>query len=64
MKANFKISVNKNLEGKDIVPPIEIDHDIDDKEFEDFLIKNGAAGSFMVFRNGKEKDSELGIDEL
>ena len=64
MKANFKISVNENLEEKDIVPPTKIDHEIDDKEFEDFLIKNGVAGSFMVFRDGKEKISELGIDEL
>lgn len=64
MKANFKISTNENTEDQNIVPPTKIDHDIDDKEFEDFLIKNGVAGSFMVFRDGKEKVSEMGIDEL
>ena len=64
MKANFKISTNENTEGQNIVPPTKIDHEIDDKEFEDFLVKNGVAGSFMVFRDGKEKISEMGIDEL
>jgi len=33
------------------------------EEFEDFIVKSGAAGSFMVFRSNK-KDDELGIDEL
>lgn len=64
MKANFKISSNNNNHEKNIVSPTNIDHEIDDKEFEDFLIKNGVAGSFMVFRDGKEKVSEMGIDEL
>ncbi len=64
LKANFKISKNENQEGKDIVQPTKLDHEIDDKEFEEFMVKNGAAGSFMVFRDAKEKISELGIDEL
>jgi len=33
------------------------------EEFEEFVIKSGAAGSFMIFRSSK-KDDELGIDEL
>jgi len=33
------------------------------KEFEEFIIKSGARGSFMVYRTDK-KDQELGIDEL
>jgi len=33
------------------------------EEFEEFVTKSGAAGSFMIFRSSK-KDDELGIDEL
>ena len=39
------------------------DTNLSDKEFEDFMIKSGAKGSFMVYRS-KKKDEELGIDEL
>tara|TARA_B110001454_G_C12710054_1_gene430337 strand:- start:2270 stop:2464 length:195 start_codon:yes stop_codon:yes gene_type:complete len=33
------------------------------EEFEDFIIKSGAKGSFMIYRT-ENKDEELGIDEL
>ena len=33
------------------------------EEFEEFIIKSGAKGSFMVYRS-KKKDEEMGIDEL
>ena len=33
------------------------------KEFEEYLVKSGATGSFMVYRSEK-KDDELGIDQL
>ena len=33
------------------------------KEFEDFVVKSGAKGSFMVYRSTKKED-ELGMDEL
>ena len=39
------------------------DSNMSAKEFEEFVIKSGAAGSFMIFRSSK-KDDELGIDEL
>ena len=32
-------------------------------EFEEYVIKSGAKGSFMVYRSKNKKD-ELGIDEL
>ena len=35
-----------------------------DEEFEDYIVKSGAAGSFMVFRNFKKKQDELGIEEI
>ena len=37
--------------------------DLTAEEFEDFIIKSGAKGSFMVYRS-KKKDDELGIDKL
>ncbi len=33
------------------------------EEFEEYLSKSGAKGSFMVYRSTK-KDEELGLDEL
>jgi len=32
-------------------------------EFEEYVIKSGAKGSFMIYRS-KTKEDELGIDEL
>ena len=37
--------------------------DLTKEEFEEFIHKSGAKGSFMVYRSTK-KDEELGIDEL
>ena len=64
MKANFKIS--KQDETKTVEQPLENNErkELTDKEFEEFLVKAGAAGSFMVFRSDKNKDDELGLDEL
>ena len=64
MKANFKIS--EQDETKKIEPTIDdnIKKNLTNEEFEDFLVKAGAAGSFMVFRSDENKDDELGLDEL
>jgi len=64
LKANFKISKSSHSENKkqsndDEKPTKEISKE----EFEDFMVKSGASGSFMVFRSDK-KDDELGLDEL
>ena len=60
MKTNFRKTENdksknqeKNKEKKDLTK----------EEFEEFIHKYGAKGSFMVYRSTK-KDEELGIDEL
>jgi hypothetical protein len=60
MKTNFRKTENdksknqeKNKEKKDLTK----------EEFEEFIHKSGAKGSFMVYRSTK-KDEELGIDEL
>jgi len=33
------------------------------EEFEDYILKSGAKGSFMIYRS-KDSNDELGIDEL
>lgn len=33
------------------------------EEFEEYVINSGAKGSFMIYRS-KNKDDELGMDEL
>lgn len=60
MKTNFKKSkeithpkTNEKREGKNYTQ----------KEFEEFILKSGAIGSYMIFRSDKKED-ELGIDEL
>lgn len=64
MKANFKIKKNKDLENTTSNDSSLTNKEATEEEFEDFVIKAGAAGSFMVFRSDKQKDDELGIDEL
>ena len=59
MKTNFKGSKqgkNQNKDNSEKKP-------LTKKEFEEFIHKSGAKGSFMVYRSTK-KDEELGIDEL
>ena len=64
MKVNFKIS--EQDETKKIEQPVDNENkkNLTNEEFEDFVVKAGAAGSFMVFRSDKNKDDELGLDEL
>jgi len=61
MKTNFKTKTPKrNIKSKEKnSSPMNLSQD----EFEEFVIKSGAAGSFMVFRS-KNKENELGIDNL
>jgi len=61
MKANFKIS-NVDREKKNDENS-EKPRDVSRSEFEDFIIKSGAKGSFMVYRSNK-KDDELGLKRL
>ena len=63
MKTNFKKETKESsdnltkYEGKDTA------NDVTPEEFEDFILKSGAKGSFMIYRS-KKKDDELGIDKL
>lgn len=63
MKTNFK-------KDEDIISKInekEITdsggEDLTQEEFEEYIAKSGAKGSFMIYRSNK-KDDELGLDEI
>lgn len=63
MKTNFKkIQSDDNIEKKVETNTLK-DTDLSQEEFEKYVIESGAKGSFMVYRS-KNKDDELGIDEL
>jgi hypothetical protein len=62
MKANFKITDDKPSDA-DVPKKSTESSDLTEEEFEDYLSKAGAVGSFMVFRSNIKKD-ELGIDSL
>ena len=64
MKANFKIKKNSEL-GKNHADNKNSDprKELTEEEFEEFIIKSGAKGSFMIFRTNKKED-ELGLEEL
>jgi len=62
MKSNFKPSTSNNYK------ELEKSHEhnkpqLTNEEFEDYILKSGAKGSFMIYRS-KNKSDELGIDEL
>ena len=66
MKANFKIKKTETDEYKKYPEYNEVKNEsseLTQEEFEEFIVKSGAKGSFMVYRTDK-KDQELGIDEL
>ena len=73
MKTNFKKEKevenhdksDKNSKNTDLTKD-EIKNnssELTQEEFEEFIIKSGAKGSFMVYRSDKKED-ELGLDEL
>tara|TARA_B100001013_G_scaffold229684_1_gene140912 strand:+ start:922 stop:1128 length:207 start_codon:yes stop_codon:yes gene_type:complete len=68
MKTNFKRSKQEKNQNKDNSEKNQNKDNsekkpLTKKEFEEFIHKSGAKGSFMVYRSTK-KDDELGIDEL
>ena len=63
MKANFKIAKASNVENKTVDKTPNSTKDLTKEEFEEFIVKSGAKGSFMVYRSNK-KDDELGIKQL
>ena len=63
MKTNFEKD-NIVEHPKESLPPKSGDKkDHTQSEFEEFIIKSGAVGSYMIFRS-ENKEDEMGIDEL
>jgi hypothetical protein len=63
VKANFSVKKNIDLDNSSSDVQSSNNKEITEEEFEDFIVKAGAAGSFMVFRSSKKED-ELGLDDL
>ena len=61
MKTNFKENEGKSSEIKNENNSEK--KDLTQEEFEDYIAKSGAKGSFLVYRSNKKED-ELGLDEL
>ena len=61
LKTNFK-KIQSDLI-PDETPKTEFKRELTPEEFEEFVINSGAKGSFMIYRS-KNKDEELGLDEL
>jgi hypothetical protein len=58
VKTNFKETKNQ-----EIVSDESSNKELTAEEFEDYVVKSGARGSFMIYRS-KNEDEEMGIDEL
>ena len=65
MKANFNIKKNRESDDSAKVSEksAESKKELTESEFEEFIVKSGAKGSFMIFRSAKKED-ELGLEEL
>ena len=63
MKTNFRQSDNGSSQEHNETEIDTNNRDLTQEEFEEFISKSGAKGSFMVYRSTK-KDEELGLDEL
>ena len=62
MKTNFKkIKSNSYSDKPNEVK--EFKRELTPEEFEEFVVNSGARGSFMIYRS-KNKDEELGLDQL
>ena len=63
MKTNFKKETKESSDNLTKYSDKDTEKDLTPEEFEDFILKSGAKGSFMIYRS-KKKDDELGIDKL
>ncbi len=62
IKTNFKVNKTEDKTNSSNFETKEKTQ-VSSDEFEEFVEKSGAMGSFMIYRSTK-KDEELGIDEL
>ena len=63
MKTNFKKETKESSDNLTKYSGKDTAKDLTAEEYEDFILKSGAKGSFMIYRS-KKKDDELGIDKL
>lgn len=63
MRTNFRKNENIESQNSDVIGGDSKKRDLTQEEFEDYVAKSGAKGSFMVYRSTK-KEEELGIDEI
>jgi hypothetical protein len=63
LKTNFRKNENSSVEIPDNIEVDSEKKDLTKEEFEEFITKSGAKGSFMVYRS-TNPDEELGLDEL
>jgi hypothetical protein len=62
MKTNFKKIKSDSYSDKTSEVK-EFKRELTPEEFEEFVVNSGARGSFMIYRS-KNKDEELGLDQL
>lgn len=62
MKTNFKKIKSKHY-NENYNDLNENKKKLTPEEFEEFVIKSGARGSFMIYRS-KNKDEEMGLEEI
>jgi hypothetical protein len=62
MKTNFK-KIKSDLYSDKTSEVKEFKRELTPEEFEEFVVNSGARGSFMIYRS-KNKDEELGLDQL
>jgi hypothetical protein len=60
MKTNFRKDPEEKL---NVNIQTEKTKEFSKEEFEEFMVKSGARGSFMVYRS-ENKDDELGLEEI
>jgi len=60
MKTNFRKEI---IEKSDVNIQTQETKEFTKEEFEEFMLKSGARGSFMVYRS-ENKDDELGLEEI
>ncbi len=63
MKTNFRKNEDSLSQVNNKMDTDSEKKDLTQEEFEEYIVKSGAKGSFMVYRSSK-KDEELGLDEL
>jgi len=63
LRTNFRKNENIESQNNNDIKDDSEKKDLTQEEFEDYVAKSGAKGSFMVYRSTK-KEEELGLDEI